>query len=82
MPQLPGPVPEPTFMAKFEGTCPACHEEIDLGDRLRWSSSDPRDRHAIHAGCTLTPEPDPAANGVCPRCFQARSVTGACGCDV
>lgn len=62
------------FTARFAGTCPACLQSIAEGHDLTWDDDHP----AIHALCRYRePKPTP----VCPRCFQATSVTGRCGCD-
>ena len=65
-----------SIAAQYPGRCPACEERIEVGDLIvtlgesTWA----------HLDC---PEAAPAKpTATCPRCWQALSVTGACGCDL
>lgn len=70
------------FKAKFGSKCPACAEQIEVGDTVTWN-----DDRVVHEGCAsaaLLDEDDPlrAAHGVCDKCFMALPATGICGvCD-
>lgn len=70
------------FKAKWSSKCPACSEQIDVGDAATWN-----DDRVVHEGCgsaALLEEGDPlrAAYGVCPRCYMALPASGVCGvCD-
>ena len=64
-----------SIAAQYPGRCPACEERIDVGDLIVAFD----DGVWVHLDCDTAPTPKPTAT--CPRCWQALSVTGACGCE-
>lgn len=63
------------FPARYPSGCGACDEAIEIGQTLRWDGP-----FAVHADCgDAAPEVDDTE--VCPKCFLAVAVNGACGCD-
>lgn len=77
----------PVTYAKYAGDCWKCYGAINIGDLIvmvdeRWEHNECPDlldagtgQMTIEDGWVVTP-----AN-TCEKCFQARSVSGACGCD-
>ena len=67
-----------SFEARYPGRCANCDDGISVGETLVYDEDD----QVIHADCIdrsndrLHKPPE-----ICPRCFLAKSTTGACGCD-
>lgn len=68
------------FEARYPGRCPACEEEIRVGDDLIFNDDDV----TVHFGCANRPRLSPVtgkAREICPRCFTEKSVSGTCACE-
>ncbi len=67
------------FEARYPGRCPACREQIEVGDDLVFNDDDV----VVHFGCAnRSAVPKIGQSGeVCPRCFIEKAVSGACGCE-
>jgi hypothetical protein len=68
-----------SFRAKYNGWCVECEEPIRAGDEIQYDAAD----QVVHVSCAASDRTDVQGNPrpVCPRCFQMKSVSGACGCD-
>lgn len=65
-----------SFKAKYDGWCRECGEPIHAGEELKWDEG-----VVVHAECVPDADKDEAPRPTCPKCWQVRSVSGACGCD-
>lgn len=65
-----------TFKAKHDGLCVECKEAIYQGDDLVWV-----DGQAAHVDCQPDADKGHVEGPTCPKCWQVKSVTGACGCE-
>ncbi len=72
-------MPLSTFEAKYSSRCPECPTRIEVGDEVVYV-----DDTVVHVQCGDAAEEtvkQAAEAEVCQKCWQTRSVTGACGCD-
>lgn len=84
------------FKARYEGTCPACEDPINIGEEVTMIDSD-RGRVTVHIPCAedgvvisaaSVGRPDhtaliprgKTARDICGGCFQIPSSNGVCGC--
>jgi len=62
--------------ARFAGECPACDQEIRMGDAIRRDPLDGGGESWVHARCPAEVKPRP----VCTSCFMEIALSGECGC--
>jgi hypothetical protein len=66
-----------SFTARYPGHCANCPEAITVGDTLTYDEDDV----VVHVECRTSHDPAGKAPEICPRCFIAKSQSGACACD-
>jgi len=65
------------FTARYDGLCSACKETIHEGETLTWLGGE-----VVHAACEPDAVKDEVPRPTCSECWQVKSVTGDCGCEV
>lgn len=66
-----------TFTARYRGVCADCREQVEPGQEVTYGVDD----KLVHADCDAVELPGEKPSTVCPDCWMAVSVSGACGCD-
>lgn len=69
-----------TFEAKYSSRCPDCSVPIEPGDEVIYVGD-----LVAHVGCTEAAEQrasSEVAGSTCTSCWEVRSVSGNCSCDL
>jgi hypothetical protein len=84
-----------SFPARYDGSCPACDDPIEVGEDVSMVDSD-RGRVTVHSLCaedrifinarqrvdhTEVMPRGKTARDVCTRCFMVPASNGICGCE-